>query len=119
MNDQKAIKDRLQSLEGREIEITIEPRERVRSVQWNKYYWKVIVAFISKESGNTPDQTHKGLKEKYLPHIIRCKEDTGERYILDTTTVLNNKEFRQFIMLIITGEADYYKLPEPNEIDYE
>ena len=114
----KAFKQKIKDLEGCKFEMTMDLFQENRSIEYNAYYWGVIIATLAEATGADPDNVHEGLKKKYLRQIIRVKKDTGERLILDSTTKLYNREFAHYCNLIRMGEADICYIPSPNEVDY-
>ena len=119
LDKQKEFHDKVWNLEGLDVEITIDVRQKNRSVNYNKYYWKVIIEKLCEATGGTPDSVHDGLKKKYLPQIIRFNEKKNRREILTSTRDLSNREFAKYCELIRVGESDICIIPAPNEVDYD
>lgn len=116
-HNHEAANKRIKSLEGREIEVTIEGKKI--EIEWNKYYWKVPVEIVSDHTGSLPIQVHKHFKQKYLSEIIHVN-DHGDVTPLDSSTKLTKKQWEKYINLIISGEAqEGYVIPRPGEIDYD
>ena len=119
LDKQKEFKDKVWALEGLEVELTIDVRQKNRSIPWNKYYWKVVIGTLSEATGGEPENIHDGLKKKYLPQIIRFDEKKNRRVILTSTRDLSNREFAKYCELIRVGEGDICVIPKPNEVDFD
>lgn len=116
-HNREAANKRIKSLEGKEIEITIE--EKKTKIEWNKYYWHIPVKIVSNHTGSLPIQVHKYFKQKYLSEIIHIN-DHGDVTPLDSSTKLTDEQWEYYINLIISGEAqEGYEIKRPGEIDYE
>ncbi len=81
--NRKLIQDAFASFEGKEIEITIAKKRKVRSNPQNAYYHGVVVELlkqaIRKEWGEiwSSDKCHEFLKNRFL-YFEHINEKTGE-----------------------------------------
>lgn len=80
--------------------IKIERLKIGRSLRANAYYWGVVLATISEDTGHTQEELHDVFKKMFLPKkFIRIN---GKEIQLDgTTTALSREEFGQYIDRII------------------
>ena len=58
---------------------------RKRSLDYNAYYWGVIIEYIHDETGDDPLQIHDVLSNRFLRLTTKIKRSTAS---------LNNREFR-------------------------
>lgn len=60
--------DFIKSLDGEYI-IKFKRRKKGRSVQENKYYWSIIIGYISDYTGHHPLYLHEYYKYKFIPCV--------------------------------------------------
>ena len=56
-------------------QVEIKPYKRNRSLEQNRYYWK-IVTIMAAELGNTKDELHHDMKRRFLTRIF-VRDDPG------------------------------------------
>lgn len=111
----------LKTLPDGSYTLTIKQKEKPqRSVQQNRYYWKVC-EIISDEIGYTPDEIHALFKSMYLKthHLLTTKTGNKEVEIVKSTTDLTTTEFENYLSSIkqwASMELGIY-IPDPNEVD--
>lgn len=105
----------IKRFEGKDIEIVIQKKRNVRSLQQNKLWW-LYVTILSEELGYEKDEMHDILKFKFLKRE-RVVEKTGEIIpYLESTTRLTRTEFADVVDAVIRWAAEMNViLPSPNE----
>lgn len=90
------------------------PFKKKRTNPQNKYYWCVLVKFISEETGFDKDTTHAKLGERF-----RKVMGKGTPYV-ESTTKLTTKQMEEMNENIRRWGAEFLNLnlPLPNEVDY-
>lgn len=108
----------LKLLEDYEVYICSGP-PKLRSVNYNAYYWGVVLKTISEYTGTDPQTLHLWYKTKFA---VTFAEAFGE--IVETvkeTSGMKMKEFDEYVMLIrehsINIGCGY--IPLPNEVSDE
>lgn len=86
----------LQRWPNRQVLVRIEECRDPRSVALNAYWWGVLIAQISQETGMTEDEAHEEMKALHLPRRLVAMRGPGRivdhRVIGGTTTNLSNDE---------------------------
>lgn len=114
--DSKHFLDSIKKLEGKFVEVEIRTEKRKRSDRLNRYYWGVVIEYISAETGYTAEETHLFLKTKFLGHKIITIG--GERHpVLNSSAELTTDQFQQYILEITRWAGEFLQLtiPEPNQ----
>jgi|688.fasta_scaffold24492_4 hypothetical protein len=109
----------LKHLKGQQA-ISIKKSRAQRSTAQSKYYWGVVIAYISEETGFTREETHQLMGRMFLKYVKLVHDGTEEVFVRSTTS-LNTKEMTDYIESIRTfaiTELGVY-IPDPNEIVYE
>ena len=106
----------LRTLEGNEVEVTIDKKRKKRSRRENNYYWAVPVAIVAEFTGFTSEEAHESLKWLFL----KKKNEVGIE-TCRSTTELSTVEFEEYCSKIRQYFAETFQLdiPEPNEISWE
>lgn len=107
-NNLKVFKNYLTQLEGKEVQIKIEKRRSIRSLQQNKYYWGVVVELIAEDLGYTPQEAHDALRLEFL------KVQDGKLPTVKSTTTLDKEEFVEYIEKIKVYAAQELNISIPN-----
>lgn len=104
----------IKMFEGKQIEIVVQKKRNVRSLQQNRLWW-LYVTIISESLGYEKDEMHDILKFKFLKRE-RVVESTGEIIpYLESTTRLTRSEFSNVVDAVIRWAAEMdIVLPEPN-----
>lgn len=111
--DKQLLYDNLRPLSGPYC-IKIEKQKRRRSYNQNKYYWGVVIAYLSEFTGYSEMETHCVCKHLFLPYVE--PDESG----FWSTSVLTTEEFEQYLELIRTTVYATFQLriPLPNEVIY-
>lgn len=72
--DSKEVKTKVKLLEfiatlDGEWIVKVKKRKGGRSVQENKYYWGVVISYISEFTGHEPSYLHEYYKYKFIPAV--------------------------------------------------
>ncbi len=80
--------------DGVHVFITIEKisKQKMRSVEQNKYYWGVVIKYLALEIGYSKEEMHEALKIKFLTY----ENVTGLPTML-TTTQLSTIQFEAYL----------------------
>lgn len=117
--DKRKLFDVLRQLKG-SFAVSLKKNKPARSLASNRYYWGVVLAYISDETGYTKDEIHQLMQQKFLRYA-KSVLDGEEQLFVRSTTSLNTKEMTDYIESIRTfaiTELGVY-IPDPNEIVYE
>lgn len=93
----------------------------LRGLDANAFYWGIVLKMISDETGQSIEQCHEAYKRKYnfrWDFIFNPMTGTYEFTAgVDSTTVLDNKEFWDYIMKVrADAEVDIHIcIPLPSE----
>ena len=136
--NRKVMDKELIQFEGKEVEIIIRKKKRIRSLQLNKYYWAEVVPKIQeglKQTGErlslqqtdqwlldffesiTKEQAHQYLKDRFIEKES-VDTETGEiKKNKITTTNMTNSQFQDFIAQIVQLGAEHLgvQILQPNE----
>lgn len=107
------VREYLNSLEAKRVDITIKMERSQRSTNQNKYYFGVVCKVLGDYFGYEVDEMHEALKMKFL-QIGPCDVPT-----LKSTTKLNTAEFEDYLERIRRWAATEYAVvvPLPNEAE--
>jgi|SRR5690606_1277525 len=102
--------NRLRDLNG-EYCIQIKKKLPRRSIQANRYYWGVVLRYLSETTGENPNVLHQELKFKFVPDVVFLDD-----YEL-TTTTLDAEQIWDYIDLIRAWASSFLncRIPDPNE----
>ena len=93
-----------------EVEITIRRAFATRSAQANRYYWGVVLGYLSEHTGHTPDELHDICKAKFLPKQLAVCDHNGEivgEYVIGGSTAgLGVEEFAAYVNAIVDWARD-------------
>jgi hypothetical protein len=109
----------ISNFEGKKVQVTINRVAKKRSKNENSYYWGVVIAKLVKEFGDTPDEVHKGLKEKFLRKEAKILGE--EVTITESTTELSTVEFEEYLSQIRMWASLEWNIviPLPHEGSWE
>jgi hypothetical protein len=107
----------IQSLEGKEVELTIKQKTNVRTTNQNRYYYGVVLKLISDYTGDDIDGTHESMKSMFL----RVHHDNGIPDSFKSTTDLTTKEMAEYCENIRrwASQSLHVHIPEPDEVEHE
>lgn len=75
----------LKNLKGEQV-IKIKNRSKGRSLKENRYYWGVVLAYISDFTGHDTNQVHEHYKHEFIP-LVKFTDD----YRLTTTDMTHEQ----------------------------
>lgn len=116
---ERAYKEALTALEGKNIWLTLEPLFDNRTPKQNRYYWGVVVAEIIRwKTGYTSQEMHETLKDMFLAQEDLTMKPVNGRYFRHqrSTKKLSTMEFKNYIDQIhlwATEEGIY--IPSPSD----
>jgi len=102
--------------EGKRVKIEVSESRNNRSDLQNRYYWGVVLKYLSDETGHTKDELHEIFKLEYSKPVAMIFQ--GKAYnIPKSTTALNTMEFNDYITKIRDFASSVLNcyIPEPNE----
>jgi hypothetical protein len=117
--DKKKLFSIMKVLKG-EHAVAIKKKRVQRSGSQNRYYWSVVIGYISEETGYTKEEAHQLMGRMFLKYVKSVSDGTEEVFVRSTTS-LNTLEMTEYIESIRTfalSELGTY-IPDPNEIIYE
>jgi len=103
----------VQSLEGKQIELTLRKYSRPRSPNQNRYLHGVVIPLIAECCGYDPEEMKTALKLKFL----RAGDDVNGLARVRSTADLSTAEMTEFIEQVRRLAAEMgCAIPAPNEI---
>lgn len=115
IRNRKDFEKDVKRFEGKDVEIVVQKKRMVRSVQQNRLWW-LYVTILSEDLGYEKSEMHDILKFKFLKRE-RVIEKTGEIIpYLESTTRLSRSEFSEVVESVIHWAVEMnIILPEPNQ----
>jgi len=100
------------SLEGKDVDVVVRKKKKIRSNPQNAFYWGVCVKLLCETTGYTDDEMHHALKMLFLQDRSR-KIPT-----LRSTTNLTTMEFESYLEQIRVWASTELScvIPMPNEV---
>lgn len=110
----RLLKEVLFTLEGKEIELTIDKKRKKRTLPQNDFYFGVVVEILRQELGYGKEEMHEALKCEFLMDYSKALP-----YPRSTTT-LSTEEFWAYIEEIQRWASDFHSIdiPDPEKVDY-
>jgi len=102
------------SFEGKQIDVVIRKKKKIRSNVQNAWYWSCVVSIPAEHFGYTPDEMHEAYKFLFLK-----KSEEGKPLTVRSTTQLSTAEFTSYIEQCrqwCAGEG--LVIPDPGEVDF-
>ncbi len=104
---------RVQSLDGKRVEVIVREHKAKRSDCQNRLYWGVYIPPLAEYCGYTHDEMHEALRRMFL-----TVEREGFPPTVKSTTQLNTKEFTEYLDKIeMLACENGVHIPNPNEVD--
>lgn len=107
---------------GKEVEIIVQRKRRLRSIPLNRYYWGVVVKMLRDRLEELGHEVSLEIVHDFLKSRFNYKEfvneKTGEVFALpQTTTQMTNTEFMMYMEKVKVFAASVLDLsiPDPNE----
>lgn len=97
--------------------IEIKQWRKDRSNNQNRYYWGVVLATISRETGNGVEELHEYFKKKFNPAEVRFKATGESETVGGSTTDFDTIDMEQYleqIRIFALSELTIL-IPLPNE----
>lgn len=117
--DKKKLFSIMKVLKG-EHAVAIKKKRAQRSGSQNRYYWSVVIGYISEETGYNREEAHQAMQRLFLRYDKEMPNGQVETFVRSTTS-LNTLEMTEYIESIRTfalSELGTY-IPEPGEVVYE
>jgi hypothetical protein len=103
----------LQRNEGREIDLRLTRKRKVRSMSQNAYYWSCVVAMLAEYCGYEPEEMHTALKFKFLQ-----KHEYEGLPTVQSTTDLGTVEFTEYVESCRRLAAELgVNIPDPGAVE--
>lgn len=118
-DDKRKLFSVLKNLKG-SFAVSLKKNKASRSLASNRYYWGVVLAYLSEETGFTKDEAHQIMQRTFLKYVKDVPDGTSETFVRSTTS-LNTVEMNDYIeqiRIFAVSELGTY-IPEPSEIIYE
>lgn len=114
LNNPAQFNKKLKELNGKTVEVNMEPRRKNRSLQQNSYYWGIVLAEISEFTGYDPEDLHNHFKAHFL------QKKVGNLTTFKSTARLNSKEFSEYIDKIrrFTEQVLGFSISTPEDAGY-
>ena len=102
----------LNTLEGRNVDITVRRSQRHRTIPENRYYRGVVVPYFAEFTGYDPEEAHMALRQRFLSTV-----DEHGLMKIRSTTDLTTVEFEEYMTRCrrLGDELGFY-IPLPNEV---
>lgn len=114
LNNPKSFNKKIEEMDGKTIEITLQSRKRTRTLSQNAYYWSAILPAISDYTGYNEEDLHNHFKYHFL------KKKVGNLDSFKSTTQLTKQEFTDYIEKIrrFTEQVLGFHIQSPEEAGY-
>ena len=111
----------MRKTKGKLITITYKAVLPTRSLMQNRYYWGVVIKYLSKEIGYLPEIIHQYMGKKFLTPVYCGMPDSGSLHFHPSTKTLSTKEFDDYIQKIRIWAGEFLSLdiPLPNQTNYD
>jgi len=122
LNNKRLFERTIKDIQHMPVVVTIEKREKKRSVWQNRYYWGVVVPIVQKGltdvgyEGLTKEDVHEYLKETFNKKTF-VNNETGEYITVpESTTNLSTYDFMQYYKKIQKWGDEYLNvyIPDPD-----
>jgi hypothetical protein len=109
----------LKNLKG-SFAISLKKNKPTRSHAQSRYYWGVVLAYLSEETGFTKDEAHQLMQRMFLKYVKDVPDKKPQQFVRSTTslTTVEMNEYIEQIRTFAITELGIY-IPDPNEIIYE
>jgi hypothetical protein len=118
-DDKRKLFSVLKNLKG-SFALSLKKNKPTRSLAQSRYYWGVVLAYLSEETGFTKDEAHQLMQRMFLKYAKDVSDGTSEMFVRSTTSLntIEMNEYIEQIRIFAVSELGCY-IPEPNEIVYE
>lgn len=106
----------IKPFEGKNVVVSINKQTSPRSLNQNKYYWKVVVKILADEFGYMSHEMHEILKYRFLRRE-NIDFEGMQIPIVGSTTKLNTVEMEEFLRGVRQWALQEHNIniPLPNE----
>jgi hypothetical protein len=110
--------DYLHTLEGKEIQITVEKRKDQRTMNQNAYLWGCVYKLICDHTGDEPEDFHEWAKGKFLGKRTVSIHGEEQEVTRSTTELSKDEIFEVYIDPIRRWAAEYLEVvvPDPERV---
>ena len=116
-DDKRELLRVLKTRKQRLYRIQITEHHDRRTTQQNRYYWGVVLAIISQETGYTIEEAHEEMKQLFLQKEIVNRKTGIVSRVPDSSALQDTKQFAEYIDKIVMWaltELDCY-IPSPEK----
>jgi len=119
MADPVAWRSTLARNNGRDVWVTVTRQQHIRSLSQNRYYHGVVVDMIAGYIGESREETHELLKQRFLAQRDIELLDGKHIQMPPSTRLLTIEQFTEFINAVKVWAEQFLGLsiPEANEVD--
>lgn len=112
------VRETLRAFKGEHVDISIELHKDKRSQRANNYYWSQVLTPMARESGNTVEEIHEAMCQRFLPNEHKRVEFfnrvTGECLAIETDSRRSSKlsihDFYDFVESVRAFAAEFLQL---------
>ena len=104
---------------GRDVWVTVKRQQHTRSMSANAFYWGVVVESIAAHIGESSEETHELLKDKFLPRRQVELLDEQRLEMPPSTRLLTVEEFSAYIEAVKAWAAQWLGLSIPDATQVE
>ena len=94
-DDKRKLFSILRNLKG-SFAVSLKKNKPTRSLAQSRYYWGVVLAYLSEETGFTKDEAHQLMQRMFLKYAKDVSEGKSEMFVRSTTS-LNTIEMNEYI----------------------
>lgn len=118
-DDKRKLFSILKNLKGA-FAISLKKSKPTRSLAQSRYYWGVVLAYLSEETGYTKDEAHQLMQRMFLKYAKDVPDKKPQMFVRSTTSLstIEMNEYIEQIRTFAVSELGIY-IPDPNEIIYE
>ncbi len=104
--------------EGKRVQVVVKKLAQNRSLNFNSYYWAVIVSMLANHTGYDKDEMHHNLKDMFASSP---DPDRPGMKRVESTADMDTERFSKYCEAIKRWAASYLNLyiPDPNEVEPE
>ena len=112
--------------DGTFLRASLKIASKQRSSRQNRYYWGVVIYYISEEIGLEPNDAHLEMKKMFLrdrasEYEIQKKLNKQLPFIITrSTTSLSTLEFIDYIDRVVRWASNFLSIyiPDPNQVEF-
>jgi len=101
---------------GKRVDVTVKKVSQKRTLPMNRYYWGVVVAYVSEYTGFTPTEAHEALKFEFASG----RDPTNGLIVVESTAGMSIPRFQKYVEHIQMFASENWELviPDPNQTDF-